>query len=377
MDEIGLLASSLPDAPPPAPEVVARARARLTTHTTHGVRRGRHLNWTLIIGAAMATAAVITVVALAATLLAPAPAPVLGTPKTGERLLLELADRVEKLPAETGAYWRVQGTRVHRHLVGKEPTRYWIASRGDIVQWAPRKPGALYVQETESFGIRPDTPADEKIWRKQGSPDRWRLPKCDNASVCGPTVLEDKRSRRKYRTMGQVTEPGMGGLSVAELDALPTDPARLRERLEGYHKADQKRGVPWSWEEFIRSAVRNMMTAPTRPGLRAALLRLYAEQSEARTAREGNDPLGRSAIVVTVGDEISYQVGTRLVPTTKEIFFDSRTGEGTTERFVTVNAEGGFPKGIVVSSIVIDKMGWTDERPKLPPGCRGKAGVTC
>ena len=81
MDEITLLASSLPDAPPPAPEVVARARARLATHE---VRRRRYPTWTLIIGASMATTAVITVVALAATLLAPASAPVLGTPKTGK-----------------------------------------------------------------------------------------------------------------------------------------------------------------------------------------------------------------------------------------------------------------------------------------------------
>ncbi|MFC7645876.1 hypothetical protein ACFQX6_38660 [Streptosporangium lutulentum] len=88
MDEITLLSSSLPDAPPPAPEVVARARARLAAHEVR--RRPRH-TWALIIGAATATAAVVTAAALAATLLArarPVSAPASPTPKSGARLLL-------------------------------------------------------------------------------------------------------------------------------------------------------------------------------------------------------------------------------------------------------------------------------------------------
>ncbi|MEU7990245.1 hypothetical protein AB0B56_35820 [Streptosporangium canum] len=379
MDEITLLGAALPDAPPPTPEAVARARARLTTHE---VRRRRHPSWTLIIGASMATTAVITAVALAATLLAPASPPVLEPPKTGEHLLLELAVRVEKLTPETGAYWRVQGTRVRRYLVGAEPTRYWIASRGEMRQWTPRKPGALYVQETGSSGIRPDTPQDEKIWRKQGSPDRWRLPKCESSSSlpCPPITLADKRSRREYRIMGDVPDPGLGGLTIAELDALPTDPARLRERLEGYRQAEQKRGLKRSWEEFLRAAVRDMTVIPASPGLRAALLRLYVEQPGAEVAREDSDPLGRPAIAIDLGTKGGgyFQLGTRMVPIAREVLLDPRTGEGMAERSVTTKAEGGFPKGTVVDYIVVDKMGWTDERPTLPPGCRRvKTGGVC
>ncbi|SFJ95762.1 hypothetical protein SAMN05216275_114147 [Streptosporangium canum] len=377
MDEITLLSSALPDAPPPTPEAVARARARLTTHE---VRRRRHPSWTLIIGASVATTAVITAVALAATLLGSPPLPVLETPKTGEHLLRELADRVEKLSPGTGAYWRVQGTRVRRYLVGTGPTRYWIASGGEMRQWTPRKPGALYVQETESSGIRPDTPRDEKIWQKQGSPDRWRLPECESSSSlpCPSITLADKRSRREYRIIGDVPDPGLGGLTIAELDALPTDPARLRERLEGYRKAEQKRGLKRSWEEFLKAAVRDMTVIPASPGLRAALLRLYVEQPGAEVAREDSDPLGRPAIAIDLGTKGYFQLGTRMVPITQEILLDPRTGEGMAERSVTTDAEGGFPKGTVAHYVVVDKMGWTDERPTLPPGCRRvKAGGVC
>ncbi|OUC96809.1 hypothetical protein [Streptosporangium minutum] len=374
MDEITLLGAALPDAPPPTPEAVARARARLTTHE---VRRRRHPTWTLIIGASMATTAVIAAVALAATLLAPAPPSVLGTPKTGEHLLLELADRVEKLSPGTGAYWRVQGTDVSRYLVGKESKRYWIASKGNSVQWTPRKPGGLYVEGYESSGVRPDTPEDEKTWRKQGSPKRWGLSTCESSSPgCVPTVLADKPSRRQYRIMGHVTDPGMAGLTIAELDALPTDPARLRERLEVYRKGDQKRGITRSWKEFLRQAMLDLAIMPAPPGVRATLLRLYTGQPEAKTAREDNDPLGRPTVAVDLGDEGRVQLGTRAVPVKREIFLDPRTGEGMALRVVTTAAEGGFPKGTVVSYRGVE-MGWTDERPRLPSGCRMKAGTTC
>ncbi|MDP9863546.1 MULTISPECIES: CU044_5270 family protein [Streptosporangium] len=372
MDEITLLASALPDAPPPTPEAVARARARLTTHE---VRRRRHPTWTLIIGASMATTAVITAVALAATLLAPASPPALGTPKTGGQLLLELADRVEKLPSGTGAYWRLQATNVSRYPVGKESARYWIAFRKNTVQWTPREPGDLYVEAKESSGTGPDTPGDEKIWRKQGSPRRWNPFACEDSSP-GCPILTDKPSPRQYRIMDKITDIGMAGLTVAELDALPTDPARLRERLEGYRKDLQKQGITHPGETFLQQAMFDLAVMPAPPGLRAALLRLYAEEPEARTAREDNDPLGRPAVAVGLGASRA-QVGTRGVPTKQEILLDPRTGEGMALRMVTTAAEGGVPKGTVMIYRVIDKMGWTDERPKLPSGCRLKAGVTC
>ena len=150
MDEITLLESSLPDAPPPAPEVVARARARLAAHE---VRRRPRRTWALIIGAATATAAVVTAAALAATLLAHAPAPVSapvsasavadaeerratasGTRGQGgeaarrDRCLLEVADHLQKAGA---------GGHGLRPLLDR--------LQQDKSEWTPAEPGALSV----------------------------------------------------------------------------------------------------------------------------------------------------------------------------------------------------------------------------------------
>ena len=160
MDEITLLESSLPDAPPPAPEVVARARARLTAQE---VRHRPRRTWTLIIGAATATAAVVTAAALAASLLAHAPAPVSAPCRPRRRrrrgaardCFLELADRVERLPVETGAYWRTRILRRHSVLAGTASAHYLIANTLDTNEWIPADPGALPVHEAQWEAFEP------------------------------------------------------------------------------------------------------------------------------------------------------------------------------------------------------------------------------
>ncbi|MFF5209945.1 hypothetical protein [Streptosporangium sp. NPDC000396] len=384
MDEITLLASSLPDAPPPAPEVVARARARLTTHEA---RRRPRFTWTLIIGAAMATAAVITAVALAATLLAPSPPPVLKTPKTGKELLLDLADRVEKLPPETGAYWRTRMVQGSRYLVGMGAARYWIVRTGDKRTWIPRKSSASTVYESESLGLRPETPRDEKIWREQGAPDKWRMSgKCESPDPryrCGPAVLTSKTSPRFYRiapsVKGEVGDQTVAAFTIADLDALPADPARLRERLEGYHKVWEKRGFKEPWEEFLGWSVPNMLYMPIRPAVRATLLRLYAELPGAVSAREVISPSGRPVIAVDLQskkDEEYLRLRNRMVPVTGETLFDPRTGVNMGSRVIMVRAEDGLPKGTVLAYTAVSERGWTDERPVLPPGCHPKGTAT-
>ncbi|WP_214316931.1 hypothetical protein [Nonomuraea sediminis] len=75
MDEVALIAQAVPDAPPPASEVVARARARLAAHE-HPVRQARmRRGWGWTAGAAVATAAVVVAVVMLVSNLAGAPEP--------------------------------------------------------------------------------------------------------------------------------------------------------------------------------------------------------------------------------------------------------------------------------------------------------------
>ncbi|WP_371781396.1 CU044_5270 family protein [Streptosporangium subroseum] len=398
MDEITLLASSLPDAPPPAPEVLARARARLAAHEVR--RRPRH-TWALIIGAATATAAVVTAAALTATLLAharaPASAPVSAsaspTPRSGARLLLELADRVERLPVETGAYWRTRTLSRGPIPVGAASARYLIDSTLDMRQWTPAKPGAHSVQEVRSTGYEPLTSQDERIWREQGSPKQWRVPAgCvpPKPSGCEHTLTEGGRTPPGFMfwvsSKGQLLDHSVSSFTLAELAALPADPALLRKRLAGYHATQVKRGIKAlskdSFEEFLVEAVPKMLGLPVGPGVRATLLRMYAELPGGVAVREIVDSLGRSALAVDLRDN-ELRETTRLpfggheVPVTHETLLDSLTGRRIGARYLTLRVEDGFPKGTVLGSETVSEVGWTDERPVLPSGCRLKGNGVC
>ncbi|AWS40031.1 CU044_5270 family protein [Streptosporangium sp. 'caverna'] len=403
MDEITLLESSLPDAPPPAPEVVARARARLAAHE---VRRRPRRTWTLIVGAATATAAVVTAAALAASLLTHAPAPVSApasasasatptpTPRSGTRLLLELADRVERLPVETGAYWRTRTLSREPTPMGPASARYLIGSTMDMREWTPVKPGAHSVQEIRTTGYEPLTSRDERIWREQGSPKQWKIPVgCvpPKSSGCEMTATKGEKMPPGFMfwvsSKGQLLDHSVSSFTLAGLAALPADPALLRKRLAGYHAAQVKRGIKAlskdSFEEFLVEAVPDMLGLPVRPAVRATLLRMYAELPGGVAVRETVDSLGRSALVADLRDNelretTQLEFGSHEVPVTHETLLDSLTGRRIGARYLTVRAEDGFPKGTALIDTTVSEVGWTDERPVLPSGCHLKdSSGTC
>ena len=180
------------------------------------------------------------------------------------------------------------------------------------------------------------------------------------------------------------SDRSVSSFTLAELAALPTDPALLRKRLAGYHAAKVKRGsfFKGTLEEFLVGGVPKMLGLPVRPGVRAALLRLYAELPGGVSVREIVDPLGRSALAVDPrGNEWARaHPACARRPAGPGHGGDppgSLTGRRIGSQFVTVRVEDGFPKGTVLGSQTVSEMGWTDERPVLPPGCRPKGNGTC
>ncbi|MFC4536026.1 hypothetical protein [Sphaerisporangium dianthi] len=78
MDEFTLLARAVPDVPPPSAETVARARERLATRQAPARRPRTRRHWGWPVGAAVATAVVVTTVVIVSNLVGvsgPAPSP--------------------------------------------------------------------------------------------------------------------------------------------------------------------------------------------------------------------------------------------------------------------------------------------------------------
>ncbi|WP_157530131.1 hypothetical protein [Microtetraspora niveoalba] len=299
MDELNLLERSLPDAPPPSAEVVERARARLSAarhepgRPVETGRRGWLWGWSL--GAATATVAVVMAAVTLVSGTTTVPAPVLAPPGANDALL-ELADRVARLPDDRGTYWHrpVLFSMLIRVRAGGQEFNVLSSRRFDT--WQPREPRDLtHVQQQEEF-TRPATPADERVWRAAGSP-------AVVEQVCQPEITHgcdkvrlrstpsDCRYERAVVPGGVLLDPRWGPRTLADLDALPDDPVSLREKLRTYWKTIKFGRDKVKFETFLPEAAA-LLDMPVRPSVRAAVLRLLAGLPTTRVQNRAADPAG-------------------------------------------------------------------------------------
>ncbi|MEV0997437.1 CU044_5270 family protein [Nonomuraea sp. NPDC050202] len=375
MDELDLLNRALPDARPPSPAVVARARARVAAgaEPARKVRRPWGRSWAL--WAAPATAGIVGVVfALVANL---APAPVAVRPADPRQALLDLADRVERLPAEEGAYWRQTVTTGHRMRAGT----YTVQVTSEADYWHPRDGGDPALARWTMPAARPGSPADERAWRAAGSPGRV-TPDCPSGSAtleCKAVPVAGKARPGCVYTWGVrrenvLPEEPEDGVTLADLDALPTGPDKLDAYLRDQHRALERRGTSQPVETYVLSTAMRLLSQPLRPGQRAAVLRLLAAHPYTVVGGTVMDPLGRKGLSLTFTNREGLKVNwyaqgrSTLVPTITRYVIDPGTGValGTVD---TANAGApGLPKGAVIVYGAVEG-GWTDERPDRPGNC--------
>ncbi|TYB65387.1 hypothetical protein FXF51_19415 [Nonomuraea sp. PA05] len=371
MDELELLARSLPDAPPPSPEVVGRAHARLTAAMERPARRrSAFWGWT-----ATATVAVVTAVVSAVTILAPAPAPVIAPPG-GNDALLRLADDVARLPETTGPYWLrplINGSLLRVEAGGEA---FNVLSASSAYLWQPRDPDDPVQARQRQEYVRPATPADERVWKAAGSPAevaRVCTPGTP-AKRCGKLRLGDRPASCVYtrtRQSGVLGDRRLGELTPADLAALPADVNGLRERLRRQWQAGERHE---SFEEFLPRASW-LLEMPIGPRVRAAVLRLLAGLPTTTVGGTAEDPLGRRGLAVTfvksegfamqfgADDEVAERYTTILDPRTGAVLVANAS--------VAAESVEGLAEGTYLSyQAWTDEAGWTSDRPERPRGCR-------
>ncbi|GII95729.1 hypothetical protein [Sinosporangium siamense] len=368
MDELDLLARALPDANPPSPDVVARARARLAASPARPARR-RTRTWTLTAAAAtVGTVGIVGVVfGLVANLTAAAPSAV--APKRNQALL-DLADRIEGLPAETGSFWRQTSIR------GQYVKRSGITYVGQLHSetWQPRDFGEPATQLFWPNPIaRPATTADERAWRAAGSPRRVKFP-CDEGERCDVPVT-DKVGQCEHRTLDNSRVDGtVGDLTMADLAALPTGQKELKEKLRTYHRVWEKRGFKQPFNEYL-ATTSNLLELPLRPDQRAAVIRLLAGLPATKVIGTVTDPLNRPALSVEFGtpnNTLVYNRKTGLeLPVYHRMHIDPTTGTTLADVSHAARAGVGMAKDSVVTfRATTSESGWTTEQPTIPKGCK-------
>ncbi|MGN9836588.1 CU044_5270 family protein [Nonomuraea sp. H19] len=380
MDELSLLARSLPDAAPPSDEVFERARARLSTAMDQPVRTGRPRlirGWTL--AAAAATVAVITTVIALVSNLAVAPVPML-VPAGGNDALLSLADQVARLPDDTGAYWRrsVINNGLTRVRAGGKTFNVLYSAQTDL--WQPRDPRDPVQLQTRQEFMRPATPADERAWRAAGSPE-WVQRVC----TPGTRAQDCKRLRLRTKPWGCVytraAKPGgvfgdrrLGEFTLADLAALPGDAAQLREKLHTYWEADRDGRLKSSFDEYLSWSTA-LLEMPVRPAVKAAALRLVAGLPTTKVSGPITDPLGRAGLAVAFvksegffaefgeDDEVAERYTTILDPWTGAVL--------ATNASIAAESTEGLQKGTFMHYTAwASETGWTDDRPERPRDCK-------
>jgi hypothetical protein len=357
MDELRLMRDCLPEQAPPAPDVVAAARTRLAeaahTPARRTVRRRaagpraqrprgvpfaavRPARRTLLLRVGLSTAAVALAAAVAVAVSAALPStpsappvaaggghgggpgaayvPYAGAVSTasgggttgGRTVLLTAAAKVSQV-AESAPerYWVTTGTVGTFVQVGPSSDRYMLLEESGVQNWAARSPKDGSPQDAQPLGAAPASAADRAAWRRDGSPTKW-------AYVGQSDALADPQggaSGFNYALIsgaGPITSLGAGygaqqfdvganALTLAQLRALPADPAKLEKLIVAGGVAP---GEPVS--AYLLETVPAIMEMPVTSAVRAALYRMLADLPGMESLGEVKDPAGQQ------GDAVGY-----------------------------------------------------------------------
>ncbi|WP_440082503.1 CU044_5270 family protein [Streptosporangium sp. LJ11] len=315
--------------------------------------------------APLATAAIVALVFTLVTNLASAPA-VLDPPRTNQELF-DLADRIGKLPAESGAYWRevtIRGGHVSSDGYG-----IMLVERIEI--WQPRDPADPVLTKLWEPGARPATARDERAWRAAGAPTRVKA-FCQNGGRCSwiPIVDEPKGCQYSLKVDSKDVHPEKkaGMLTMADLAALPTDPAGLVERLRAYHESRKGPGLmEQPFEKSLPITTRYLLGMSLSPAQRAAVIRVLAGLPTVKVVGTVTDPLGRKGLSVDFGERGDYG----KLPAYYRQILDPGTGRTLSSVTYASRTASGVTKGEVVNySADGPESGWTGPPPSPPKGCK-------
>ena len=322
-------------------------------------RPGRTRLW-----APLATAAIVALVFALVTNLAPAPA-VLMPPRINQELY-DLADRIEKLPARRGAYWRdveIVGNRV-------STGEYTLMMGGRRETWQPRDPAdPMFMQTWRQYSARMATATDERGWRAVGAPDRVKGP-CDGGGSCGSIPIIDEPQDCRYSSYvdssGTFPDHTIGTFTMADLAAIPTDPAKLMRQIHTNRKIWSGRDFTEPFAKFL-PVTANLLGMPLSPAQRAAVIRMLADLPTTKVVGTATDPLGRRGISVDfdlTAENSNEQVYHRQI-------LDPATGETLSNVSYAARTALGAAKGEVVGYTARGpESGWTGPPASPPKGCK-------
>jgi hypothetical protein len=295
---------------------------------------------------------------------------------SARQVLLAAAEKTMLSSTVSGRYWVTKTERGNPYRVGSPGEEYTICGRQSVERWLAQNGTDPSYEVEQWLGAAPASGADKAAWVRDGSPTSWTL-KTPPGAVISPKEQPKRRIEAKAGPVKVSRLPdgaeqlsvGFGHLlSLAELRALPTDPAQLKALLIGYDTADGGTGQPDDLatyqSEMLFFAARDLLiTLPVSPQVRAAAYRMLADLPGITALGTVTDQQGRpgSAVAHVVRSAPRGSYEDRLI-------IDLQTGRALAEesRVVEPSAGSSFEPGALLDYTLMQEAGFTDEAAPRP-----------
>ena len=380
MDELQLLRDCLPEQAPPGQAVTAAARRRMSYGRRSrrvplaGVRPARRDQLLRVgiptVGVAAAAALVVGISATVsaappqrpsvadrtgaayAAYSGALPAVNAGGRADGRAILLTAARQVARdtqpLPEK---FWVTSGTAGNFLRVGPAADQYTVLDESEVQYWAARSPKTLSPWLAQQLGAAPASAADRTAWRRDGSPTVWKNVMQSNgladahgynngggpplAMAAGPLSNDGAALNSRQFQVGDHV------LTLAQLQALPADPAKLEKLLLSGYKESVFQETPGAF--LLDGVLPPVLEEPVTPAVRAALYTMLADMPGIKSLGEVTDPAGQQGEAVS--DTGSYRNcgGAPTVGANGSVTFTALFLSCTTQEILILNPKTGWP----------------------------------
>ncbi|GAA3790359.1 hypothetical protein GCM10022226_06630 [Sphaerisporangium flaviroseum] len=154
-----------------------------------------------------------------------------------------------------GTYWRVRTvlTMTHPHQVGTGSNKYWLVERRVIENWAGRD--GKHSWGFRPLGAQPKSTADRAAWKRDGSPQKWSY-RTEGMKV-DLSMAPEKGTIKPVKGTGWRIEGRK--LSFQDLQAMPTDPAALKEWLVKAASEGENPVQPQNMDRWLKGAYASLL----------------------------------------------------------------------------------------------------------------------
>lgn len=256
-----------------------------------------------------------------------------------------------------GAYWHSRAimTRTHPWRFGSKRDPYSLVERTISESWSA--PDGRRWAGYRELGTLPESAADKKAWRRDGSPSKW------SKSIDGKVVkLSTKPTRGHVTPVRSQTSFQLAGQSLTydEVQRLPADPGNLKDWLRRAGQVFRvQSGALDNW--VVHSLMELLHRIPAPKEVRAAAYQALLTMPDVQVAGQAKDPLGRSGVAVLIRQNEDKKrrsaARVRLIVDTGTMLllsWDQR-----------VTLDGKTVEGKTLNETLVE-VGWTDSPPAVP-----------